>query len=447
MKIKFSTPITSCEVCFATGAKYRGEKRIFTHLSTSSCDTNEETLFFALQGTKTSGEEFVRELEKRNICSVSSREGKCLFTHSSPLSALLCLASYYKGKLCSLKKTIAITGSVGKTTTKEYLLRILSTRWKTYANEGNFNSEIGVPMSILTTPIDTEMLILEFGMNHRGEMARLAECARPDFAIITSIGHAHIGNLGSREAIAEEKMKISANNPEIPILTDAREPLLEPLKKKITLYGDLKINEMENNTTEFHYHNKRYALSFPRLWEDTRSCMYFATSAGILMGLDEKELQRGVNVCASAPQRRKEITLGGFRLIDDTYNASPEAMISALSYLREINAKRKFVVLGDMQELGEFTESLHHTLGERLTECSPEAVYLFGEYGCYTREGLMERGYPTERVHCLTDTKNHEGLIRMLSDVLKEGDVCLLKGSHASKLWRVSEGLMEVFLS
>ena len=445
MKIKFSTPITSSEICFATGARYRGEKRSFTHLSTSSVDADENTIFFALDGKRTTGEEFVRELAMRNVCSVTKREEDTSFTHSAPLNALLRLASYYKGKLRALVKTIAITGSVGKTTTKEFLLRILSERWRAFANEGNYNSEIGVPLTVFTTPLDTEVLILEFGMNHRGEMERLAECVKPDLAIITNIGHAHIGNLGSREAIAEEKMKVAIHNPEMPVIIDANEPLLQLLRKKVALYKDFTFTEAECGQSELGYQEVRCRLILPRFSYDTLSCLHFAIATGIFLELDEATLQRGVDACALVPLRRREIKIGSFRVIDDTYNASPESMMSAISYLKDIKAKRKFIVLGDMLELGEHAAHLHNALGKSLCTAPPDAVFLLGELGGYTREGLIEGGYPPESIYWLSDARNHEGMIRILSDILKKGDVCLLKGSHASRLWRITEGLEEVF--
>ncbi len=445
MKIRFSIPITSMEVCFATGAKFNGEKRVFTHLSTSSCDTDEETLFFALQGKRTSGEEFVKELAHKKICSVSKQSGEFIFTHSSPVDALLKLAHYYKGKLKSLQKTIAITGSVGKTTTKEFIKRILSQKWKVHANEGNYNSEIGVPLTIFTTPVDCEYLILEFGMNHSGEIQKLSNCAFPDFGVITNIGHAHIGNLGSRFAIAKEKMDICSHKTNMQVLVDANEPLLSSLKHRIQLFSDIIIQEETQNSLMLSYKNDNYYFKMPVLPYDTRLCLLFAISVGILFGLNNEELQEGIDLCLSIPVRRKEIKLGGFKLIDDTYNASPESVDSAISFLMTQQAKRKYIVLGDMLELGEYTKELHTLVGNALAKASLDGIYLFGEFGIYTKEGLNSMGYNMNQVFLFDDTRNYEGLICALSNQLNQGDVCLLKGSNASKMWRITEGLEEVY--
>ena len=444
MKIKFSIPISSTEVSFATSARYLGEKRLFTHLSTSSCDADENTLFFALQGKRTSGDEFVEELSHRNICSLSRKHGEHILTHSSPLDALLMLAKYYKSKLTNLQKTIAITGSVGKTTTKEFLLRLLSQKWETHANEGNLNSEIGVPLTVFTASPETEMLILEFGMNHRGEIQRIAKSVLPDFGIITNIGHAHIGNLGSREAIAQEKMDICAHNADMPVLIDANEILLHDVKHKIGLFSDICIKECQD-IWQFSYLGRNARIIKPSLPYDCANCMQFAIGAALALGLTEKELQNGIELCKRAPCRRKELHICGITIIDDTYNASPESMKCAISFLKETKGKRKYMVVGDMLELGEHTMKLHIELGNALANSLFDGIYLFGEYGTYTKMGLESAGYNMSSVYLFDDIQNYEGLLCALSKELKRGDVCLLKGSNASRMWRITEGLEEVY--
>ena len=445
MKIKLSEPISSLEITFATGAKFNGEKRIFTHLSTSSCDADENTVFFALQGKRTSGEEYVRDLNQRKICSVSKQVGENIFTHSSPLVALLKLAKYYKSKLKKLKHTIAITGSVGKTTTKEFLLCILKEKWTAYANVGNLNSEIGVPLTILSTPLDCEILILEFGMNHRGEIKRLSECALPDYALITNIGHAHIGNLGSREAIASEKMDVCAVNPDIPVLVDGKEPLLSPLKNKIALARDITFHRPSHDTLDIRYREREFHLHLSPLSYDTEQCLMFALSMGIVIGTEEAVLQKGLDNCHNIPQRRKEIRINGFKIIDDTYNASPESMTAAISFMKELKARRRFAVIGDMLELGDYTRELHIELGRMLADGTFDKIYLFGEFGKYTEEGLLDGRFNQENIYLFDDIRNCEGLICALSSQLKRGDACLLKGSNGAKMWRITEGLEEIF--
>ena len=445
MKVEFSIPITSSEISFATGAVYKGEKRTFTHLTTSSNDADENTIFVALQGKHTTGEDYVHALQLKKICSLSTRKGDFLFSHSSPLHALLQLARYYKTKLKNLKHTIAITGSVGKTTTKEYLYRILSKRYKTHANEGNLNSEIGVPLTIFQTPRDCETLILEFGMNHMGEIQKLASCASPDYGIITNIGHAHIGNLGTRENIAREKMKICFHNENLPVLIMGKEPLLNPLRNKIQVLSDFSITENNGVTLLSHRQDESHPLEIKSLPSDKKECLLLSCAMGMLLGLSNEELTEGIVSCYSYAGRRKIIQLGAFRLIDDTYNASPESVISAITFLQEIHAQRKFIVLGDMMELGEHTQRLHSEIGKKLSELSLDAVFLIGEFGHYTRGGLIENGYDENCIFLYEDSQNYEGIIRKLSDMLRDGDVCLLKGSNGTKMWRVTEGLEEVF--
>ena len=448
MKIELASPLPCESVARAIGAEHSSTAGSFSNIATSSFEADENTLFFALDGRHTSGEEFVRTLAERGIFSVTRKRGAYMLTHENPRAALLSLAAYYKSTLPSLQKTVTITGSVGKTTTKELLRSILSVKWKTHANTGNFNSDIGMPLSILSAPQDTEMLILEIGMNHKGEIRPLAECAKADLGIITNIGHAHIGNLGSLEFIAREKKDICAHKEDMPVIIPENQPLLTSLKNKIEIGKNIVFQTQPHEggkLCRLLYNETEGEIRIPDLSPEIESCLFLAVSAALTLGMKPEEIEQGVMCAPTFEHRRKEITLGGIKIIDDTYNASPESMRSGLRFLMSVKAKKRHAVLGDMLELGEYSTPLHEQLGKQLYELYPDYIYLLGEHVRHTRRILLQKGFPEERIFFYPDVKNHEGLVRTLSEKLARADACFLKASHSIKLWRVIEGLSEVY--
>lgn len=449
MRIKLASPLTIDAVAKAIGSASKGAKKELNYIATSSVEADEDTLFFALDGRHTSGEEFVVSLAKRGIYSVSRKSGDYILTHQNPRAALLSLASYYKASLSSLQKTITITGSVGKTTTKELLLAILSSKWKTHATVGNLNSDIGMPLSILSAPKESEMMILEIGMNHSGEIRPLSECAEADLGIITNVGHAHIGNLGSLEGIAKEKMELCAHNPNMPVIIAKNQPLLAPLKNKIEIGKHIFFTteplDKEKKLCKILYNGLADSIEIPSLAGEIEECLFLAITAALTLGMTPKEIEQGILSAPSLDHRRKISSISGRRIIDDTYNASPESMYAGLRYLMMCKGKRRHAVLGDMMELGEHSVKLHTALGEQLAALSPDFIYLLGNDVCHTKYALEQSGYPADRIFYFPDASCYEGLVCALSKNLSRGDVCLLKASHAIRLWRVIEGLCEVY--
>ena len=202
------------------------QKKLFTHITTDSREACEGDLFFSLTSDKSSAEEHVKEARNKGAISVSSLSKEADFLVFDCQKTLLKLAIYYKAQLKSLKATIAITGSVGKTTTKEFCASFLSASYKVHKTYMNYNNLLGVSLSILSAASDTEIFILELGMNNLGEIRKLSDAIEPDYAVITNIGTAHIGNLGSRKLIAQAKLEIASGMTDEKIIVPYEEQLL-----------------------------------------------------------------------------------------------------------------------------------------------------------------------------------------------------------------------------
>ena len=234
MRIKLGIPLELSEVVEATRGRLNEKchKSKIKFLSTDTRELEPGDLFVALRGERYDGNDFIKYAKERGAITLGDDISADILTKFGNAS-LLFLASYFKNKLKRLKYTIAITGSVGKTTTKEFTKILLSTQYSVHSTPQNYNNLIGMPLTLLSAPADTEILILEMGMNRLGEISQMSKCAKPDIALITNIGTAHIGNLGSKENISKAKKEIFDG------MTDG---------EKIIPYGEELLSNIENAT-------------------------------------------------------------------------------------------------------------------------------------------------------------------------------------------------------
>ena len=448
MKIKLEEPLYLNDIARAIGGcNLYAENPKIRYVTTDSRDCTVADLFFALPGEHTSGEEFAPAVNRAGAYAVTSRRipGGCLLV-ADVAQALLALGAFRKKSLSHLKKTIAITGSVGKTTTKRMAAAILSVHGKVYMAPGNLNSRTGVPLSLLTAPADTEYLLLEFGMNHAGEIAELAGTYPPDIAVITNIGTAHIGNLGSRRAIADAKAEITMGTS--CVLVPAEEPLLSNIPGRHTVTtvaesseenvvnADFILRQKENNMFTFLADGIMADIFFPLHGEDAISALAFSLSLGTLCGMKSEELVAGVRRTGTELLRRTVRTVGGITLIDDSYNASPESVRAGLRNLQN-TAGGKCVLLGDILELGRFTADIHRDIGASLPAYGVKKACFFGVYAPLYAEGARRGGMKTEDITVFTDTTRPELAARALADCLHPADTLFCKASHAVGLYRV----------
>lgn len=433
--------ITQCIVCTA-------KSEYLDSIATHSSEVTEGTLFLALQGTRGHGEDFRDEVLARGGCLLTDRPGENSFTVSSVIDALFALASAHLARLSSRRYTIAITGSVGKTTTKEMLRRMLSGRYRTHATEGNQNSEIGLPLTILSAPIDTELLILEMGMNHRGEIARLSRLTKPDRILITNIGHAHIGNLGSRTAIAEAKKEILLGAAEdAKILIPANEPLLAdiPNAEKIGLFSEVGDHALIPSKGAEGGHTLlvqgKEILQIPHSIHDKGllAAMAFATVTALNLGTPPHFIFDIISKFDTNIFRQNRFVRNKKEIVFDAYNASPESVLCAIDSLRREPRRAHALVLGDMMELGDQANNLHRAIGGACAAArdSIDLLFLFGAHAPLVAEGAIAEGFCKNRIFINTDETRPDVTAEA---ILKNAstEACIwIKGARSMRMERI----------
>ncbi len=453
MRIVTDISLSLCEIARILGSKKHLDNRSnITGIVTDSRSAKTHDLFIALNGSCTSGEEYIASAKMNGAYILSATDSSADFFVSNTENALLQIASYYKSKLPHLKKTIGITGSVGKTTVKNILNNILSGNFKTHATNKNFNNTIGLSHTILTAPIETEYLICELGMNHLGEISKLSKALKPDIAVITNVGTAHIGNLGSRDLIAKAKLEILDGMSTKKIIVPKDEPLLYDTSSKTFSLSD---------------ENADYYLK-PLLVTNDGSIFDIITTNGILYELNTNLPGRNpliaiVIVCALLQElglnsnilyeqlpnlnfecvRGKYTKISNFYVFDDTYSSSPEAVISDFEQLMLKPNTVKSCVLGDMLELGAETNRLHMEIGAAAYQYGFRKLYLFGAYSDFFAKGAKNAGMRECDIYINTDTSSPEITAQQVINNILPGEILLVKASHALHAERIIHKLSE----
>jgi UDP-N-acetylmuramoyl-tripeptide--D-alanyl-D-alanine ligase len=415
-------------------------------------------LFVALPGERTDGHEFLGQAATAGVSvllvsdSQAARRGQELariagkgigvISVPDTLRGLQDLARFHMRSIPSVTR-IGVTGSNGKTTTKEIIGGILARTAPTAMNPGNLNSEIGLPMACLSVEATHRYAVLEMGMNHAGEMDVLADIVRPDLALVTNIGTAHIGLLGSRDAIAAEKKKVFAHfdgrqTAFIPENTPYRAFLTEGIRARIVVFGPESTPGYRGSESRgldgTIIHWEGFRIDFPLFGPHNLANALGALSVARELGVPNAEIRDGL--AAVAPLfGRSQVRRGPVTVIVDCYNANPDSMESALSFVEELPWEgRKIAVLGSMRELGDETVSAHAALGERLRGTRCDALFLFGEEMEHAWNAL-QAAPPAVPCRWLVDRDRLGG---ELVAFLRPGDLALLKGSRSLEL----EGLL-----
>ena len=370
------------------------------------------------------------------------------------------------GEMASLKmrilkdtynlKVVGVTGSVGKTSTKDIIANVLSEKYKVLKTEGNNNNHIGLPFTILRLQ-DEEIAVIEMGMNHLGEISYLTKIAKPDIAVITNIGTSHIGNLGSRENILKAKLEILEGMDKKKIVINNDNDLLNKwyLKNK----GDIEIHtfgiknesefkakniKLEENSSEFTCENKNEKINIevPVGGEHFILNALCGLTVGKLLNLNNEEIKNGIKGFKLTAKRMEINHLkNNITIINDSYNASYESMKASISNLKNMNGERKIAVLGDMFELGDFSEKLHKEVGTEIYKNKIDKLYLIGNYSKFIGEEAEKEGYKKENIFYF---ENKDELFNNLKNNLKSGDVILIKASNGMKLFEIAEKLKNI---
>ncbi|MBP9753249.1 MAG: UDP-N-acetylmuramoyl-tripeptide--D-alanyl-D-alanine ligase [Proteobacteria bacterium] len=421
-------------------------------------------VYIALKGESTDGHLFIKQAIEKGASAIILEDedyvGDCLhmtyFLVPNTLKALEKIAMAYRVKVNPSSKTIALTGSVGKTTLKEFLNTIISPFLKTTCSQKSFNNHIGVPLTLCSLAEDTQCSIFEIGMNHKGEIKPLSYMVSPDVAIITAIEPAHIGHLGSLEAIAHEKADIlegilPGGTAILPIDSPFCDFLIEKALKRATKIITLGKKEgatirlISTTYTEkgvkiwARIWGKEYTWEMPVFAEHYVMLSLFAVAIAVELNLDVYDLIPYLSNLKPLPGRGsiEKISLSNGRditVIDDSYNANLSSMCAGLSVLNQLEGMRKIAVLGDMAELGDFKDSILKDLADHIKTLNIDAIFTVGE-SIHTIEKHIHQ-------NCRFFHKNTvQEMTPDVLDFLKNQDMIFVKGSNVNKLSYLIEQL------
>ena len=436
----------------------------FESICTDSRESAAGALFIALGGERVDGHDYIgAALSAGGGCvlceripeQITDRRCAAVIVEDS-IKAVGELAKAYDRSINH--KKIAVTGSVGKTTTKEFIAAVMTEKYRVHKTEGNYNSNIGLPLSILSMKDDTEVSVLEMGMSDLGEIDYLSRLAEPDIALITNIGSSHIGHLGSRENICRAKLEIVNGLKSGGVLVvNGDEPMLADYKKdgitvlRVALYNE----NADYRATNIRMCDGRTVfdvvtpvsvvkdVTIPVLGEHNVMAALFAFAVGQRSGLESSVILGGLSNFKQVGMRQNIYEIGGIKVIEDCYNASPESMKAAFavqkSIASEAEGRRMVALLGDMYELGEESGRFHEQVGADYALAGGELLFTFGESAEGIATGAILHGMLTESVYRNTDIKNPELSGEMLLHSLRKGDVLLVKASRGAAAERVIE--------
>jgi UDP-N-acetylmuramoyl-tripeptide--D-alanyl-D-alanine ligase len=436
-----------------------GNSRGFSSVSIDSRTVRKGALFAALPGSSHDGHSFVeaaftngadaaladrQKIEQFDLVRIAKAQGKTLIIVDDTLRALQNAARVYLERFPRLKK-IGITGSSGKTTTKEIAAAIIGAEKNTVTNPGNYNSETGLPLSVFAVRPCHEVGIFEMGMNRKGEIAELAAVLNPDIALITNVGSAHIGIIGSLQAIALEKKNIfsrftGTNVALIQEDTPFRELLAEGVKGRIALYGEKALADFGGarslglDGSEITWAGQRLRFALPGRHNLANALAAIAIAREV--PVSDQAIRHGLESARSL-FGRSEILHGRVTVIQDCYNSNPESVTEALEFCESLNWQGRLIyVIGDMLELGDHSPKAHEDLGRLLLESKADMVFLYGSETAATAP-VLKNG-PLSFMH----TRDMDELSRALDSYVRGGDLVLLKGSRGCALERLSAVLL-----
>lgn len=451
--------MTLGEIRAATKATGTGDELLrFTDIVTDSRKISAGVLFVALKGERFDGENFAREAADRgaaavmvsNNCPTEKVEALAVpvLQVQDTLAAYQQIARAWRRRF-SLP-LVAITGSNGKTTTKDLTAAVLSAKGNVLKTQANFNNEIGLPLTLLGLNDSHAYAVVEMGMRGLGQIAAMAKIAEPTVGIVTNVSETHMELLGSLENIARAKGELAEAIPSGGTLIlnadDERVAAMGSLTTdgvNIITYGlgktaDLRAEALriEGESTKFmvEYKNERHEYILPLVGRHNVYNALAAIATGCAVGLSVDEIQRGLAQATGGKMRFELQSRGAYQIVNDAYNASPNSMRAAIETLASLVPQRKIAVLGDMLELGDTAPKLHEDIGHFLGEHKFAALITYGELAKHIAEGARAAGmvevYPTN---------SHEEAATALQKAMRAGDTVLFKGSRGMQMEKIIE--------
>ena len=417
-------------------------------VTTDSREVRPGCIFVAFPGEKFDGHDFAaKALEQGAVYVVLNHPVEGVPAEKAVLCpdsyrAMMTMGANYRRQFAP--KIVGVTGSVGKTTTKQMTYAAIAGFGNTIKTEGNQNNELGLPRTLFHIGKNTAYAVVEMGMSHLGEIERLAKCARPDVGIITCIGVSHIGNLGSQENICKAKLEICAGLPEgAPLVLNDDDPFL----RKAALPGSVRpvwfsLGDADADVCAQDVHPEgdgmaftlvdrnagRFPVQIPAMGRHNVANALAAYAAATRLGLDPKGVIAGLADFQQTGMRQKVVHSKGVDVIEDCYNANPDSMKAALTMFREYPAKRRYALLGDMLELGGISPSAHEEVGRQAAAAGLELLVCYGEEAKHTAKAAAEAGL--KAVHAAT----YREAADLLLAAMQPGDALLVKASRGMAL-------------
>lgn len=439
------------QIAEACGGKYTGdEKLINTPVSSIERDSRnikKNSLFLAIKGARVDGHDFIEKCyESGAVCALCEKApenaSKPYILVDDTLKAVKKIAKAYR-ELFDIP-IVGISGSVGKTSTKEMIASVLSQKFKVHKTQGNLNNELGVPLTLFGMDDDTEAAVIEMGISGFGEMSRISEMVQPTVEVITIIGECHLENLGDRDGVFKAKTEMFENLKDggVVVLNGEDDKLnkVKEVKGKTPVFyginsGGYRAENIKNNgvlgvDAELCFGEEKIKVTIPAIGTYMVANALAAAAVGVELGLTSSEIKAGVESYKTVGSRANLIDTGKIRIIDDCYNANPTSVKASLDTLMNFDG-RKVAVLGDMKELGENELELHYEVGVYAKKC--DKVIAVGPLAKELAKGADGEYFETK-----------EELIEKLPELIVSGDIVLVKASHSMAFEKIVEELKKL---
>lgn len=428
---------------------------LLTGVTTDSRKIIDGVLFVALKGENFNGEDFAEDALRKGAAAVLISKNATnipadgvVLQVDDTLTAYRQIAGVWRDRFDI--PVVAITGSTGKTTTKDLTAAVLSPLGKVCKTAANFNNEIGVPMTLLDINDTHKSAVVEIGMRGLHQIEMLAQFVKPTIGIVTNVNETHIEMLGSVENIAKAKSElVESIRAGGTVILNADNEYTRAMKNvvgagvNVITYGvdnaaDLTAEHISvgNASTEFvlNYGDKHYNFEIPIIGRHNVSNALAAIASGLTVGLSIDEIRHGISTLATTKMRFEVIRRDGLTIINDAYNASPASMRVSIQTVNEVYDGRKIAVLGDMFELGDISESVHREIGRELVDNKFDTLIVLGDLGKFIAAGAKDAGLKN-----VFTVDSHEDAAKKILSVIKDGDVILFKASHGMHMEKIIE--------
>ena len=446
-------PFTLSEIAAACGGTYVGDEALreatVTSVERDSRQIKDGSLFLAIKGERVDGHDFIKKCyDSGAVCAICERAPenaeKPYILVPSTLDAVKRIAGAYREKFDI--PVVGVSGSVGKTSTKEMLYAVLSQKYKTHKTQGNLNNELGVPLTLLSMPEDAEAAVIEMGISDFGEMSRLSQMAQPTVCVLTIIGCCHLENLGDRDGVLKAKTEmfryaredaefiLNGDDDKLCTVTDVRgkAPIFFGLNEQNRYHAENIENNGEDGVScDLCFDGKRLHVVIPAIGTYMVSNALAAAAVGNLLGMTDDEIIRGVEAFKTVGSRANVINTARLKIIDDCYNANPTSVQASIDTLVNLTG-RKVAILGDMKELGSEELALHYSTGKYAKDKGVDLVLSVGPLAKELAKGADGLWYA-----------GIEAICAELPQLLKSGDTVLVKASHSMQFEKITEFLKE----